>query len=125
MMATASVGAVLRDLKTRVAGIATVLVSRNGVVLFADLPENVISETFSIMCATIFGAATTANSELNRARPERILIEGRDSKAIIVGSGANALLVAVVDGSADSERTFSEAAKFADLLRSLPHDPVP
>ena len=37
MIATESVAAVLTDLKSRIGGIATALVSRNGLVLFADL----------------------------------------------------------------------------------------
>lgn len=117
MMATESVGEVLRDLKGRIGGIAAALVSRNGLVLFADLPEGAFAETFAVMWATVLGAATTANGELDRAKPERIVIEGRDSTAILVGSGENALLVAVVDGSADTERAISETTKFADLLK--------
>ena len=94
MMATGNVGAVIKDLKTRIAGIATALVSRDGLVLYADVPAGVYTETFAIMCATILGAAATANTELNRAPPERIVIEGNDSKTIIVGSGKKACQLA-------------------------------
>ena len=118
MMATGSVGAVIKDLKSRINGIATALVSRDGLVLYADVPAGVYTETFAIMCATILGAAATANTELNRSPPERIVIEGNDSKTIIVGSGKKALLVAVVDQSADANRVLAEVAKVADLLKT-------
>lgn len=118
MMAAGNVGAVIKDLKTRINGIATALVSRDGLVLYADVPAGVYTETFAIMCATILGAAATANTELNRAPPEKIVIEGNDSKTIIVGSGKKALLVAVVDQSADANRVLAEVGKVAELLKS-------
>jgi predicted regulator of Ras-like GTPase activity (Roadblock/LC7/MglB family) len=117
MMAAESVDAVLRDLKTRVGGIAAALVSRNGLVLFADLPEGVVAENLAVMYATILGASTTANSELGRVKAERIVIEGPDTKAVLVESGENALLVVVVDASASAERTLGEATNFAELLK--------
>jgi hypothetical protein len=118
MMATGNVGAVVKDLKARIGGIATALVSRDGLVLYADVPAGVYTETFAIMCATILGAAATAKSELNRAAPEKIIIEGSDSKTIIVGSGKKALLVAVVDHTADTNKVLAEVTKVADLLKT-------
>jgi predicted regulator of Ras-like GTPase activity (Roadblock/LC7/MglB family) len=117
-MATGNVGTVVKDLKTRIAGVAAALVSRDGLVLFADVPAGVYTETFAIMCATILGAAATANTELNRAPPERIIIEGNDSKTIIVGSGKKALLVAVVDKTADVAHVLEEVGKVAELLKA-------
>jgi predicted regulator of Ras-like GTPase activity (Roadblock/LC7/MglB family) len=118
VMATGNVGAVIKDLKTRIGGLATALVSRDGLVLYADVPSGVYTETFAIMCATILGAAATANTELNRSPPERIVIEGSDSKTVIVGSGKKALLVAVVDRSADESAVVAEATKVAEMLKS-------
>ncbi|MGC2035508.1 MAG: roadblock/LC7 domain-containing protein [Thermoplasmata archaeon] len=118
MMATGNVGTVIRDLKARISAIATALVSRDGLVLYADVPSGVYTETFAIMCATILGAAATANTELNRAPPERIVIEGNDSKTIIVGSGKKALLVAVVDQSSETAHVLSEVGKVAELLKA-------
>ena len=118
MMAAGNVGTVIKDLKTRISGVATALVSRDGLVLFADVPTGVYTETFAIMCATILGAAATANTELNRAPPERIVVDGPDSKTIIVGSGKKALLVAVVDQTADVPRVLAEVTKVAELLKA-------
>ena len=116
MMATLNVGSVVQDLKTRIGAIATAVVSRDGLVLYAAVPTGVCAETFAIMCATIFGAASTASTELNRAPPEAIVIEGSDSKTIIAGCRKTGLLVAVVDHRADLTRVLREAAKFAGLL---------
>jgi predicted regulator of Ras-like GTPase activity (Roadblock/LC7/MglB family) len=117
-MATGNVGTVIRDLKSRIGGIATALVSRDGLVLYADVPSGVYTETFAIMCATILGAAATANTELNRSPPEKIVIEGNDSKTIIVGSGKKALLVAVVEHTSETNQVLQEVGKVAELLKS-------
>ncbi len=106
----------LTDLKTRIGGIATALVSRDGRVLCADVPAGVHPETFAIMCATILGAAATANTELSRAPPERIVVEGNDSKTIIVGSGTKALLVAVVDRTSDVTKLLGDVVQVAGSL---------
>ena len=117
MMATGNVGTVIKELKGRIGGIATALVSRDGLVLYADVPAGVYTETFAIMCATILGAAATANTELNRSPPDRIIVEGNDSRTIIVGCGKKALLVAVVDLSVDAQRALAEVGKVAELLK--------
>lgn len=116
MMATENVGAVLRDMKTRVAGIATAFVARDGRVISADLPEGVYAETFAIMSATILGAAAAASAELGRTGPGRIVIEGLDTTTVVIGSGEHSLLVAVADSSADPEKLLAEVAKFAGFL---------
>ena len=118
MMAAGNVGGVIKDLKARINGIATALVSRDGLVLYADVPAGVYTETFAIMCATILGAAATANTELNRAAPERIVVEGNDSRTIIVGSGKKALLVAVVDQTSDVPKVLAEVVKVAEMLKA-------
>lgn len=118
MMAAGNVGAVIKDLKGRIGAVASALVSRDGLVLYADVPAGVYTETFAIMCATILGAAATANTELNRSPPDRIVIEGSDSKTLIVGSGKKALLVAVVDQSADTTKVLAELAKVAEMVKT-------
>lgn len=85
----------LRDLRNNCESIASAVVSRDGVVIVADMPEDVTQETFSIMCATILGAGMTAATELSRAAPTRIILEGPDAKTVIQVVGRRALLVVV------------------------------
>ena len=117
MMATGTATAVLRDFKTRVSAIATALVSRDGVVLYADVPTGSFVDTFAIMCATVLGAATAANLELRKAPPEFVAIEANDSTTLIAGCGSKALLVAMVDPTGDRAMVLREVAKFAELLK--------
>lgn len=100
----------LKGLRNSCESIAAAVVSRDGVVLAADMPENVTKETFSIMCATILGAGMTAATELKRASPKRIVLEGPDAKIVIREVGRRALLV-VVTPPAKSLESIEAATK--------------
>ena len=116
MMATRNVGAVLGDLKNRIGALATALVSRDGLVVHAEMPAASYDDTFAVMCATILGAAATASSEMGQAPPERIVVEGPGSRLVVVPAGGKALLVAAVDESTELRTVVDEVARFADLL---------
>lgn len=109
---------IVKDLKTRIGAIAAALISRDGLVLSADVPTGVYTETFAIMCATILGAAATANTELNRSPPSHIVVESSDSKTLIVGSGKKALLVAVVNHDTETHGALAELSKVADMVKT-------
>jgi predicted regulator of Ras-like GTPase activity (Roadblock/LC7/MglB family) len=116
MMETAAPSAMVRDLKARLGATAAALISRGGTVLYADLPAGTYADTFAVMCATIFGAAVTAGRELDRAPPDRIVIQGADSTMILVPSGGMAILAAVIDRGVDPSRALEDVAKFAAAL---------
>jgi uncharacterized protein len=117
MMAVTNVGTLIKELNARIEGVATALVSRNGVFLFGEMPPGVYAETFAVMGATILGAAAAANTELGRGLPQRIIIEGIDSTTVIVGWGGEALLVTVVDKSADVNKILEELAHVVSVPR--------
>ena len=118
-MTAEDVNEVVKGLKTRIGALACALISRDGTVLSAEMPEGVYSETFAIMCATMLGAAATSNTELNRAPPAHVLVEGPDSKMFIVGCGKKTLLAAMVGHDRDTMATLDELSKVAELTHSL------
>ncbi len=75
---------------------ALAVVSRDGIVIAADMPKGVAKETFSIMCATILGAGMTAANELGRTPPSRIFLESSDLDILILESGRRSMIVAVM-----------------------------
>lgn len=90
----------LRGLRgTAVVGAA--VVSRDGTVIAADLPEGVSRETFSIMCATIHGAGMTVSSQVRRSNPRRIVLESDGGHILILEAGRRALLALVLAADAD------------------------
>jgi len=73
----------LKELKEAVGANGAVLVKRDGSLLMKELPENIHAETFSIMCATIYGAAITANSNL-KSNLKKIEVEGEAGSLLIL-----------------------------------------
>lgn len=107
----------LKGLRTSIETIASAIVSRDGILLASDVPPGVYTETFAIMCATILGAAVTANSELKKGIPERIVIEGKDSKTIIIGAGKKSLIVAVVSPQVEMQKVITELSKISENIK--------
>ncbi len=84
--------------------LAIAVVSRDGIVIAADMPPNLGRETFSIMCATILGAGMTAAHELGKTPPSRIILESQDLKIVIRESGRRSMVIAVVQPGTDIDK---------------------
>lgn len=80
---------------------ALAVVSRDGLVIAADMPKGVAKETFSIMCATILGAGMTAANELGKSPPSRIVLDSDDLHILILESGRRSMVVAVMPPGSD------------------------
>jgi len=117
-MAVANAAMAIQDLRARVDGIAAALVARDGRLLEAALPEGAYAETFSVMCATLLGAAVAANRELDLAAPERIVIDGPGARTLLVACGRTLFVVAVVGPGADAAAVLREVESVADFLRA-------
>jgi len=76
-------------------------------------------DTYAIMCATLLGAASTANSELRVGTPQSVLVESEDAKMVVVGAGRKALVVAVLPSRADPAVAKRELVKLADTIKLI------
>jgi len=101
MLTRESVEPILSELKKTGKVDATAVVSRDGILIGAEIPPEVHGETFAIMSATMLGAAITANSELNKNMPSKVVVESDDGITIVAGAGINSILVV---SSKDSDR---------------------
>ena len=109
----------LRSLRQSCGAMASAVISRDGLVIAADLPEGVSMETFAIMCATLLGAASTANSELKVGTPRHVVVESEDAKMVVVGAGRKALIVAVVGRKADTSVALRKLDEMADTIKMI------
>lgn len=109
----------LRALRQSCGSIASAIISRDGLVIAADLPDGVSMDTFSIMCATLIGAASTANSELRVGTPQSVLVESEDARMLVVGAGRKALIVTVLPLRADPGVARKELLKLADTIKMI------
>ena len=93
----------LKELKAAgAAGVA--VVSRDGTILGADLGPEISRETFSIMCATIYGASMTVSAELRRPNPNRITLESAQGRVVIAEAGRRALVVMILSSAMDADK---------------------
>ena len=92
----------LKVLKEAVNANGAVLVKRDGTLIMKDLPENIHAETFSIMCATIYGAAITANSNL-KSNLNKIEIEGEAGSLLILPVNDKKLLALYSNSKIDAD----------------------
>ena len=84
---------VLHDLKSTGDVEASAVVSRDGLLMASDIPQNIHGETFAAMSATMLGAAETAIGELKKGGVNRVIVESKQAKILASGSGKKALLV--------------------------------
>lgn len=96
-MSTEDLQSAIGELRTRFGAIASAVISRDGLLLAKDIPKNVVVETFTIMCATMMGAASTAHSEMRVGQPKMIVVSSEKHKMVILGGGTRkALAVSIV-----------------------------
>jgi len=96
---------------------SSAVISRDGLVIEADLDGGAFVETFAIMCATLMGAAVTANMELNRGTPEKVTVESQDGKMLILNAGKKAVVVSVLEKSSDEKTVQKHMERIASLLK--------
>jgi uncharacterized protein len=94
---------ILQEIKKLEGVDATAVVSRDGILVGAEIPPEVHGETFAIMSATMLGAAITANSELNKNMPSKVIVESDDGFTIVAGAGINSILVVSAKGTDKSK----------------------
>ncbi|HLF07444.1 MAG TPA: roadblock/LC7 domain-containing protein [Thermoplasmata archaeon] len=99
----------LKELRNNPKIKASAMVSKDGLVIASDVPPGVYVDTFSIMCATILGAAATADSELKLSPPKRIVVSAEDGNIIILNAGRKTLAVLVTTKDADPDKIVEES----------------
>ncbi len=110
---------ILKDLKAAGDIEASAIVSRDGLLIAADISQNVNAEAFAAMTATMLGAAETATSELGKGIPDRVIVEGKEGKIIATGAGPKALLVVMTTPRANLGLVLLEMSKASDKIKEL------
>ena len=82
---------------------ASAVVSRDGLLVSANMPNGQDAETIAALTATMMGAAETAISELNRGNISQIIVESDMVKIVCVDMGKRALLVLSMPSSTEIE----------------------
>lgn len=96
------------------------IVSRSGVPIAWNIPDNVHVETFATLSATLLGASEVVYTGLSRGSPKRVIVQSEDGTLVAVGLSKKALLVALGGKNDDGvfEAVDNAAKKIREVLRS-------
>ncbi|MFO7792014.1 MAG: roadblock/LC7 domain-containing protein [Candidatus Saliniplasma sp.] len=94
------------------------VLDKDGTHIASNLPGDISKNTFSIMCATVMGAAKTANSELDREPLEKVTIESKDRRIIMINAGQKLVLSVIVSSKANLDRVVESVSKAAKEIEN-------
>ncbi len=89
------------------------IISRSGVPIAWNVPDESQVETFSTLSATILGASEVVYTGLGKEPPTKIIVESK-SGTFLAGSISSKALIAVISNSTDTEavcKSLDEATK--------------
>ncbi|MCK5547917.1 MAG: roadblock/LC7 domain-containing protein [Thermoplasmata archaeon] len=86
------------------------VISKSGIPIVWNLPEDVHLETFATLTATILGASEVVCTGLNKKAPKRVIVETDNGNIIAMSLGVKALLVIMSDSPADELMAIAEEA---------------
>lgn len=90
----------LNNLKEHPDILEVTLISRSGMHIAGNVPDNAHRETFVAMAAILLGAAETATTEL-KEKLSHVIIELQNSKLFIIHTGSTALFTLKIQSTAD------------------------
>ncbi len=93
---------VLEDITNKIDCRGVALVARDGSTLTHRFDDGVSVDTFSIMSATLMGAAMTAGKEVGRKDVNSVAIKSVDGPILVYPAGKRNLLVLVLDSVPDN-----------------------
>ena len=106
----------LKALRSEFGVIASAVLSRDGLLIASDIPEGITAETFTIMCATMMGAASTAHSELKVGQPQVMKVQSKEHEMFVVGAGRRALMVSVAKRGVDADKLLKQLNTIIDMV---------
>lgn len=83
---------VLEDMKRMGDVEASVIVSRQGLIMVSDVMENVPEDVLAAITATVLGSAESAAEELHVSEPDVVIVRSKDVKIIFMSAGPKAIL---------------------------------
>ncbi len=106
----------LTELRSRVNVESCAVISRNGIMMAADLPKGAKEETFALLSATIFGASEVAFTELGKPQPDKVVVHSEGAKLVVISAGPKAILV-VTSNESNLEKLMDEIEKATTKIK--------
>lgn len=94
------------------------LISRSGMHIGGDVPDNAHMETFVAMSAILLGAAETATSELDEEL-SHVVVELENSRVLVMNNGPSALLAIKMSQDKDIDAVLEGIKEPTNELKEL------
>ncbi len=94
----------------------TTLVSRSGMHIAGEVPEDAHQETYVAMSAILLGSSETATSELHDEL-EYVLVELTNSRMLIQSCGPSSILVSKLSSKGEIDETLEKAYAAIESLK--------
>lgn len=78
---------------------AKAVISRDGLLIWGDMPVSQNPETFAATICTIFGASEMASTASGKGLPDRVIIESEKGEIFVVGTGPKALFAVLAESN--------------------------
>jgi predicted regulator of Ras-like GTPase activity (Roadblock/LC7/MglB family) len=108
----------LKKLRTHGA-FGSAIIARDGTLLASDVTDSANIETFTIMMATMFGAAVTAANELNKKPPTKVVAESEDFKMLLTTKGKKMFLAVILPKDANENEILKKTDKILKSAEEL------
>lgn len=99
--------------------IGMAVVDKEGEIIASKLPGQVHEETFGIMSATVIGASSSANSELDRGSIEIAILHSDEGKIVLANTKVELILGLVTEESFDVQSMFDDIHDAVERLNVL------
>ncbi len=101
----------------RLGGVKQVaFITRDGM-LINCIPENTCTGIFAAMMAASLGAAETAFAEIQKGKPDMMVLCMNGEKIVVTGAGSEMLLMAIIEDKARDVLPIIE--KTAEIIKSM------
>ncbi len=97
---------------------AALVISRDGLLIWDNMPTNQNSEAAAAMICTVVGASERASIEFGKGIPDRVIIESKTGEIFVVGAGPKALF-AVLTASNEVGIFLLEMQKIAQEIKEI------
>jgi len=93
------------------------IVSRSGIPIAWNIPDEVHVETFATLSATLLGASEVVYTGLSRGTPKRVIVQSENGTLVAIGLSKKALLVAM--GNEGDDNVFQAVDNAAKKIREV------
>jgi len=95
------------------------LATRDGLLMVSNFPSRSEAEIFAATSATMLGAAESTTTEIGKGVPNRVIIEFKGAKMIVIGSGPKALLAVSILSDAKLGSILIKLENSASKIREI------